>query len=226
MTEPLASPRADSTRADATRAALVRAALDLFGAQGFEATSTRQIAAAANANIAAIAYHFGGKEGLRAACAASFVETIGEIFAGARSALAGVDALSPAAARDALARLVESLVDAIVVRAEARPMVRFMLREMFEPSAAFEQVYGALRPMHARACAVWARAIGVEPESEATRLAVFTLIGQVAYFRLAQPVVLRRMDWAEMGPAEAAAIKRQIIANLDAAVDFARKARP
>ena len=62
--------------------------------------------------------------------------------------------------------------------------------------------------------------------SEATRLAIFALIGQVLYFRLARPAVLRRMDWAEIGPAEAAAIKRQVIANLDAAIDFARRTRP
>ena len=113
-----------------------------------------------------------------------------------------------------------------MVKAAARPVARFVLREMFEPSAAFERLYGAIGPMHARACAVWARAIGAEPESEATRLAVFALIGQVVYFRLARPAVLRRMDWAEIGPKEAAAIKRQVIANLDAAIDFARKAPP
>ena len=45
------------------------AGIRLFGAKGFEATSTREIASAANANIASIAYHFGGKEGLRLACA-------------------------------------------------------------------------------------------------------------------------------------------------------------
>ncbi len=219
--EPLAS-----SRAGATRAALVRAALDLFGARGFEATSTREIAAAANANIAAIAYHFGGKEGLRTACADSVVETIGRVFAGAEAVMADIGALSPADARNALARLAEGIIDAIVVSAAARPIARFVLREMFEPSAGFERLYGAIGPMHARACAVWARATGAEPESEPTRLAVFALIGQVLYFRLARPAVLRRMDWAEIGPREAAAIKRQVIANLDAAIAFARKAPP
>ena len=211
------------SRAEATRAALVRAALDLFGVKGFEATSTREIAAAARCNIAAIAYHFGGKEGLRAACAESVAETIGQIFAGAEGGPGNLDALSPAEARDALAGLAERFIDGVVVKAAARPLARFVLREMFEPSAAFERLYLAIGPLHARACAVWARATGAEPESEATRLAVFALIGQVLYFRLAGPAVLRRMDWPEIGPKEAAAIKRRIIANLDAAIDFARK---
>ncbi|MGO4284013.1 TetR family transcriptional regulator, partial [Bosea sp. TAB14] len=59
-----------------TRTALIRAGLDLFGRHGFEASSIRQIAQAAGVNSAGIAYHFGGKGGLREACAQSVVETI------------------------------------------------------------------------------------------------------------------------------------------------------
>ena len=219
--QPLLSPRSE-----ATRAALVRAALELFGAKGFEATSTREIAAAANANIAAIAYHFGGKEGLRAACADFVVAAIGEVFAAAEGEAEPIGSLTPAGARDALSRIASGLIDAIVVRGEARPIVRFVLREMFEPSAAFERLYGAIGPMHARACAMWSRATGAPAESEATRLAVFALIGQLIYFRLARPAVLRRMDWRDIGPAEGEAIKRLVIGNLDAVLDLAGKNAP
>ncbi len=210
-------------RTEATRAALVRAALDLFGAKGFEATSTREIATAAKVNIAAIAYHFGGKEGLRAACADFVVATIRQIFAAAAGEASAIEALTPAGARDALARTIAGLIDGIVVRGEARPIVRFVMREMFEPSPAFERLYGAIGPMHARACALWARATGAPAESETTRLAVFSLIGQLIYFRIARPAVLRRMAWSDIGPAEGAAIKRLVTGNLDAALTLARK---
>jgi AcrR family transcriptional regulator len=213
-------------RGEATRAALVAAALDRFGEKGFEAASTREIAARANANISAIAYHFGGKEGLRAACADFIAATIGGVFGGAISAATDPSRLSRIQARDGLARIVEALADAIVARAEARPIVRFMLREMFEPSPAFERIFQALAPLHGRACAIWSRATGAPAESEATRLALFALIGQVIYFRLARPVVLRRMNWRDIGPAEAAAIKRLIVANLDASLEAARRTGP
>ena len=215
-----------AARAEATRAALVRSGLDLFGAKGFEATSTREIAAGAGANIAAIAYHFGGKDGLRAACADFIAATIGDVFARAQDVSPDADSLSPDEARDHLARIGEALIDGIVVRPEAGPIVRFVLREMFEPSAAFERLYRAIRPIHGRACAIWGRATGAEPESEASRLAVFSLIGQIIYFRIARPAVLRRMEWADIGPAEAAAIKRRVVANLDAAITLARKTAP
>ena len=46
------------------RAQLLQAALRLFSEKGFAKTSTREIAQAAGANIAAISYYFGDKAGL------------------------------------------------------------------------------------------------------------------------------------------------------------------
>jgi AcrR family transcriptional regulator len=48
----------------ATRNRLLAAGLELFGRDGFDAVTTRQIADAAGVNQAAIPYHFGGKEGV------------------------------------------------------------------------------------------------------------------------------------------------------------------
>jgi AcrR family transcriptional regulator len=45
-----------------TAAALLKAAEKLFSEKGYEAVSTREIATAAGANLAAIRYHFGSKE--------------------------------------------------------------------------------------------------------------------------------------------------------------------
>jgi len=53
--------RADGER---TRQRLLEVALPLFAERGFAGTSVRQIAMAAGANVAAIAYHFGDKQGL------------------------------------------------------------------------------------------------------------------------------------------------------------------
>ena len=218
---------APTRRARRSRAALVRAALDLFGDKGFEATSTREIAAAAGANVAAIAYHFGGKDGLRLACADFVVQTISEILAGGLGDAERIEELSPKAARDLLARVVGAMIDGIVAREAARPIARFVLREMFEPTAAFERLFaGVMGPTHIKACSVWSRATGAAAESEGTRLAVFAMIAQILYFRVARPAVLRRMDWRDIGPSQASAIKRVVLANLDAALDLAPEASP
>jgi AcrR family transcriptional regulator len=49
---------------NATRERLLAAALTLFAAKGFAATSTRELASAADCNVSMIAHYFGSKEGL------------------------------------------------------------------------------------------------------------------------------------------------------------------
>ncbi|MFD9864093.1 TetR family transcriptional regulator [Streptomyces alboflavus] len=59
------------------RARLREAALELFAERGFEATSTRAVAAAAGLSPALVTKHFSSKEGLRAAVAAHVLDRIG-----------------------------------------------------------------------------------------------------------------------------------------------------
>jgi AcrR family transcriptional regulator len=202
--------------ADQTRASLVRAALKLFGRQGFEGTSTREIAALAKANIGSIAYHFGGKEGLRAACAHHIVETIGGV-AGAALALAADADDGADAAQARLDTVLEAMVGFIVARPEAGEFVQFVLRELSQPSEALDIIYGGVfEPVHQRLCRIWAEASGDDAESDRTRITVFTLIGQVIYFRIARAAVMRRMNWDNLGPAEAASITSVVQGNLAA----------
>lgn len=53
-----------SRPADLTKQDLIEAATNVFAARGYEGGSVRDIASAANANQAAVSYHFGGKDGL------------------------------------------------------------------------------------------------------------------------------------------------------------------
>jgi TetR/AcrR family transcriptional regulator, regulator of cefoperazone and chloramphenicol sensitivity len=208
--------------ADQTRAALIRAALKLFGRQGFEGTSTREIAALAKANIGSIAYHFGGKEGLRAACANYIVETIGGIAGAAMADTAG-DVHGAEAAQARLNTVLEAMVGFIVARPEAGEFVQFVLRELSQPSEALDIIYkGVFEPVHQRLCKIWAEATGEGAESERTRITIFTLIGQVVYFRIAREAVLRRMAWTDIGPEQAKAIASVAVDNL-AAILAARK---
>jgi TetR/AcrR family transcriptional regulator, regulator of cefoperazone and chloramphenicol sensitivity len=199
-----------------TRQALIRAALKLFGSKGFDGTSTREIAAAANANIGSIAYHFGGKEGLRAACASFIVETIQRVAA---QALRFDDAgpKGEAAATASLNAALERMVTFVVAAPEAGEIVQFLLRELSHPTAALDIVYrGVFEPTHRRLCELWAEATGEEATSDRTKLSVFTLIGQVIYFRIGRVAVLRRMGWDDIGPKEAAAVLAVVKQNLAA----------
>ena len=216
--------QASPPSAEQTRQALIRAALKLFGTKGFDGTSTREIAAAANANIGSIAYHFGGKEGLRAACANFIVATIQSI---------AVQALKPepeapkseAAATAQLNAALDRMVTFIVAAPEAGEIVQFVLRELAHPTAALDIIYGGVfEPTHRRLCQLWAEATGEEAESERTKITVFTMIGQVIYFRIGRAAVLKRMGWSDVGPNQATAILAVARENL-AAMLAARKGK-
>ena len=55
-------------------------------------------------------------------------------------------------------------------------------------------------------CRIWGYATGADPGSDDVRLAVFSMVGQLVYFRLGQPLILRRMDWPRYDAAARAAI--------------------
>lgn len=206
--------------AEGTRQALIRAGLDLFGRNGFDATSTREIAQAAKVNSAGIAYHFGGKDGLRKACAEAVIARMQAVLMGGGAAAAiTIDATDREIATEQLLSLIDRMVAFLTTAPESEMIARFVVREMFTPSPAFDVIYGGLfEPVHRRVCQVWAAATGMEPEAPATRLAVFAAIGQLVYFRIARPAVIRRMSWDGIGPGEARAISETIRRSVRASI--------
>jgi hypothetical protein len=115
------------------------------------------------------------------------------------------------------------MVSFLLLEPEARLVAGFVLREMAQPSSALDTIYeGLFEGVHARVCAIWGIATGQPGDSEAVRLAVFAMIGQVVYFHVGRPVVQRRMDWPTIGAAEAAAVADTIARNLMARLDADR----
>lgn len=216
-------PSAEKTSsAERTRAALIDAGLKLFGRKGFAATSTREIAAEARANIGSIAYHFGGKEQLRDACAEHIVASIRSI---ADPVLQQLPVPSDPATAEAQLRLAaERMAGFLIAGPGVADFVQFILREVQQPTRAFDIVYeGLVEAVHRRLCHVWAAATGDDPDSGETRIVVFTLIGQIVYFRIAREVVVRRMGWQEMGPAQARLIVATALDNVMAALAARRE---
>lgn len=65
-----------TTRGELAKRQLLEAACEIFGKNGPDAATTRQIAQAAQQNIAAIAYYFGSKDGLYLAVAQHIADLI------------------------------------------------------------------------------------------------------------------------------------------------------
>ena len=65
-------------RGEETRARIITAAMKMFGEKGYEAASTRDIAAAAGVNAPALQYYFDNKEGVFRACVEFIAESAWE----------------------------------------------------------------------------------------------------------------------------------------------------
>ena len=216
-------PTAESGKAgDQTRMALMMAGVRFFGAKGFEATSTREIAAAANANIASIAYHFGSKDGLRLACAEMVAKRIQGVVDPILRAIDPGD--DPEAAQAAFERVVMGVTDFMLGQAEAHDIAGFMIRELGSPGVVLDKVYAEfILPVHRSLCVLLGLATGQDPESDLIRIGAFSIVGQVVYFRIGHAIVARRMDWQSAGPKEIERIKTVILSNIRGFISTNRK---
>ncbi len=220
--EPSASPRylggARRDRGEETRSQLIHAGLDIFGRYGFEGSSTRQIASEAGVNLAAIVYHFGGKEALYLAVAEHIAGNIVTRMRPARPEQTLPE--NAPEARAMFVRIIETLADILLGSAEAERWARFILREQLQPTAAFDVIYrfmgGTIDTVTKLAAVALAR-----QDDEELRVRVFTMIGQVLVFRVANAMVLRRMRWDAIGDRERALIKRIVVEHAHAILDAA-----
>lgn len=211
--------RAHHDRGAETRVRLLDAALEVFAKYGFEGATTRQIARDADANLAAIVYHFGSKEALHKAVAEYVAGRILERFGAILAEAAKPEATaSPEAARQMLGRLTEHYVETLLGTAEAERWARFIVREQMHPTSAFDVIYRIMGNAVGIGSRLVATAIN-RPEDEETRLRAFMLFGQVLVFRVAQALVLRRMEWPTIGARERAEIKRLALVQLNAILD-------
>jgi AcrR family transcriptional regulator len=166
--DPAHSPfTSDPTKpGDDARARLLQAGLRLFAQQGYSKTSTRELAEAANVNVASISYYFGDKAGLYRAV---FVEPMGEPeddiarFSGLHLTL-----------REALQGFYAGFLEPLKQGDTARLCMKLHFREMVEPTGLWQDdsVYG-IKPLHEALLVLLCRHLGLAaPDTELQRLAL------------------------------------------------------
>jgi AcrR family transcriptional regulator len=131
----------NASRPASTRDRLLDAAERLFAEHGFAATSLRTLTEAAGANVAAVNYHFGSKEGLlRAVVERAMASVNGE-------RLRQLEELRASGRKPTVAELVRAFVTtgaSIVERSGERgpAIARFLGRVMFETDPAIRRLFG------------------------------------------------------------------------------------
>jgi TetR/AcrR family transcriptional regulator, regulator of cefoperazone and chloramphenicol sensitivity len=187
--------------AEVTRVSLLEAAIRLFGEHGYDAVSTRDIADFAAANIGSIAYHFGGKPGLRLACADHVIELVrNEIGMNFKRQ---PPPMTPDVAEMTLVNTMNTFIRFWVANPGMRHAVVFMAREMLNPGEVSDLIYkNWMRPMHERLCAMFSAITGMDADSERLKVIVFSMTGSAFHYRIAMPFVQRRLEWDVMGDKE------------------------
>ena len=136
---------------------LLDAALALFAEKGFAKTSTREIAQAAQANIAAISYYFGDKAGLYRA-----------VFQDPRNNPPLDQAstqLDTPGIRSTLDFVLRGFVEPLKSGEQARQCMKLHFREMVEPTGMWQaEIENNIKPSHAALTRALALHLGLSPE--------------------------------------------------------------
>ena len=178
-----ASSRKERSDGIEARAQLIRAAIKLFSDKGFAKTSTREIAQAAGANIAAISYYFGDKAGLYRAV---FTEPLGvvgdhDITAYAQPGQSLRDSL-----RIFLGSFLEPMKQGELVQLSAR----LHFREMLEPTGLWAQeVDEGIKPAHAAVVAMLCRHMGVDAPDDGVHRLAFSIGGLVVQLFVCRDII-------------------------------------
>jgi len=142
-----------------TRARLLNAAARLFAERGFARVTVRDICKKARANVAAVNYHFGGKDGLYDAVMRMAIETMQATTEAAR--LGGCD--KPPEAR--IRGYISVFADRLLGTHHETWIHQLMMREMSDPSPALKMVAEeVMKPRMAYLCGAIAELIGCPPD--------------------------------------------------------------
>ncbi|AFJ47691.1 transcriptional regulator CecR [Shimwellia blattae] len=206
-----------TSRGEQARNQLIHSALNQFGEYGLHAT-TRDIAAGAGQNIAAITYYFGSKDDLYLACArwiAGFIQQNLAVFLPqARQLLAASEPDRPAI-RALIHQWANQMLHLLTAR-ETINISRFISREQLSPTSAYRLIHDqVIDPLHITFTAMLARYTGRQADDVETILHAQAMVGEILTFRLLQETVLLRTGWKTFDEEKTRVICRVVNQHFD-----------
>ena len=189
------------------RQALIDAAIELFGEQGFKATSTRMLVDRAGVNISAIPYYFRNKEGVYIGMVEYITGQIhtelSESFASIRTVL--VDhRITKQEAGVYLVKTMQVLAHLFIKHKQARSWGMIVLREQFKPTDAYDILYERIvRPLHEVLTTLGATLTDTLLSDDDTIMRAHMLLGQVLIFLSGREALLRRLGVETLDEAHA-----------------------
>ena len=200
----MADVTAQNRDEDTTRDRLIATALRLFGQHGFDGVSTRTLTEEADANVSAIKYYFGDKQGLYEATLKSMTAEVRRIIDPLLETFtAGIhDAHTD---RKMLIRVTRrfmtGLVHALLSNPELHDRLSLFIRELSSPSEFFHIYYeGIPKRIHEAVGELLGAVAGLDPQDPKVIIRAHALIGQFMVFLFGRVIIMKRLDWTEITP--------------------------
>jgi AcrR family transcriptional regulator len=208
----------DNDRGAQARAALVQAAVQIFGESGPGNASVREIAARSGQNIAAISYHFGGKQGLYLETMRHVAQVIEARFSDMLQEAEDfleTGRLRPAECLQHLERLLEHST-ANSKDAEMVTLSSIIVREQTNVTDAFDVLYdGILGRLHRLGERLMAAYVTGSPDEPGFSVHYHALLSQSLGFRLARATAIRASGWKDIGRREEAEIRAVVLKHAE-----------
>ncbi|AEG94824.1 CerR family C-terminal domain-containing protein [Ramlibacter tataouinensis] len=158
------------------------AALKLFAEKGFAKTSTREIAQAAGANVAAIRYYFGDKAGLYRA---AFVEPMGS----PRDDIPLYDQ-PQLPLRQSLEIFMRCFLEPMKQGELVQHCTRLHFREMLEPTSVWqEEIENGIRPAHAALARILCRHLGLAQADDEVHRLGFAIVALPIHLYICRDII-------------------------------------
>ncbi|HVU27782.1 MAG TPA: CerR family C-terminal domain-containing protein [Verrucomicrobiae bacterium] len=179
-----------------TRRQLLEAAGEVFAETGFRDATVREICRRANANIAAVNYHFGDKEALYKEVLRYSQQKALQKY----PPLLGVAADAPPEKK--LRAFVHSLLLRIFDKGPTSWHGKLMSREMIDPTAAMDSVIEErIRPMSEQLWKIVGEILDCPVNDERVRLCSFSVVSQCVFYFHCRVIVSRLFPAQEMDAA-------------------------
>ena len=166
-----------------TKDRLIKAASRIFAEKGYHGATVAEICEAAEANIAAVNYHFGDKQTL-------YDEVWRRAFATATERYP-IDGGLPADPKieEYLYSYASAILHRIFSEDESGLFAKLLYREMAFPTLALNQIASDyLLPQNRRLTAILERLLGPDFDEEALMHCNYSIIGQCAFYNFSRPL--------------------------------------
>jgi TetR/AcrR family transcriptional regulator, regulator of cefoperazone and chloramphenicol sensitivity len=177
----------ETVAAHTPREKILYVALRLFAENGFKKTSVREIAKESSANVAAIAYYFGDKEGLYRAAFTEPLEATGTHC----GVVGGLNHLGQQpTATHVLQMFYSNFLAPLSAGEHIKHVMRLQFREMIEPTGLWSQmIENEIQPGHQAMVKMLVRELELKkPDVDVQRLAV-SLLGLAVHCFVGQDVI-------------------------------------